>query len=113
MGDHHHRCRFEDIGQGSDALFLFRSVHGVSPCPGCICHQFNAAGEPPVEATLCLSPERTGHAGQRDRPKPKEAKRRSLPAIKSCCCPVYADPDRVAGNAESALKELRLNSTKT
>jgi hypothetical protein len=94
-------------------LFLFRSVHGVSPCAGFICHQFNAAGEPPVEATLCLSPERTGRAGQRDRQKPKEAKRQSLPAIKSCCCPVYADPDRVAGNAESALKELRLNSTKT
>jgi len=80
---------------------------------GCICHQFNAAGEPPVEAALCLSPERTGHAGQRDRPKPEEAKRRNLPAIKSCCCPDYADPDRVVGKAESALKELRLNSTKT
>ena len=25
---------------------------------------------------------------------------------KSCCCPVYAGPDRVAGKAESALKEL-------
>jgi hypothetical protein len=27
--------------------------------------------------------------------------------------PVYADPDRIAGKAESALKELRLNLTKT
>jgi len=124
MRDHHHRCRFEDIGQGRHTLFFCRSVHSVSPCAGT---KLNSG----PQAASAASSTRANHPSRRrcacprngqaapdrgiDQNRKTEGSNKAKPSRdpKSCCCPVYASPDRVAGKAELALKALRLSSTTT